>query len=125
LPWINLAHYGQVTGEDEDDYQPDANMILYGLETWGELESMKASWRAYFEHADTRAGYLLAEPRLSQGWNTGYNHGIYREGYRYKGRPIGHAMDGDGRMKSIGAFLVTESGSLWGGKVRGYELNRD
>lgn len=124
LPRINLAHYGQVTGEDEDDYQPDANMILYGLEIWGELESMKATWRAYYEFADTRAGYLLAEPR-DRTFNIAYNHGIYREGYRYKGQPIGHAMDGDGRMKSIGFFLVPESGNLWGAKIRSYELNRD
>ena len=124
IPGWNLAQYGQITGEDEDDYQPDANMILYGLETWGELESINATWRAYYEFSDTNAQYLLAEPRQNT-FNIAYNHGIYSSGYRDKGRVIGHAMDGDGRMKTFGGFIAQANGNLWGAKLRSYELNRD
>ncbi|MBD5781085.1 capsule assembly Wzi family protein [Pelagicoccus sp. NFK12] len=125
IPGWNLAQYAQLTGEDEETYLPDANMLLAGLETWGELESTNATWRAYFEWADTRAGYLRRDPRPDRDFNTAYNHGIYRSGYRRKGRAIGHAMDGDGVMRSIGGFIVQENGNLWGAKYRNYSLNRD
>ncbi|MDQ8186275.1 capsule assembly Wzi family protein [Pelagicoccus sp. SDUM812002] len=125
IPGWNVAQYAQLTGEDEETYLPDANMILAGVETWGELDAQKATWRAYFEWADTRAGYIRRDPRPDRDFNTAYNHGIYRSGYRRKGRAIGHAMDGDGVMRSIGVFIVQENGNLWGAKYRNYSLNRD
>lgn len=128
-PHVKIAHYAQLTGEDESHFLPDANMILLGVEAWGELPAFNATWRAYFEFADTRAGYLLADPdsgqRANRVFNTAYNHGIYREGYRYKGRSIGHAMDGDGQMRSIGFFATQENGNIWGSKIRNYDINRD
>lgn len=125
----NLAQYGQVVGEDEETFLPDANMLLFGVEHWGELQSLNASWPIYYEWADTRAGYLLADPdsnlRRNRAFNIAYNHSIYRSGYRDKGRSIGHAMDGDGLMRSIGAFIVKDNGDLYGLKLRDYAINRD
>ncbi len=123
-----IAQYGQVVGEDEETYLPDANMLLFGIERWGELRDLNATWRIYYEWADTRAGHLLAEPDspLRQNtFNIAYNHGIYREGYRYKSRSIGHAMDGDGLMRSLGGFIARDNGDLWGMKLRDYAINRD
>jgi len=124
-----IAQYGQVVGEDEETYLPDANMILFGIEHWGELRDWNASWRIYYEWADTRAGHLLADPdsghRRNRAYNIAYNHSIYREGYRYKGRSIGHAIDGDGLMRSLGAFIVKDNGDLYGLKFRSYAINRD
>ncbi len=125
IPGWNVAHYFQVIGEDEETFLPDACMIMGGLETWGELSGSGATWRSYFEWADTRAGHLRRDPRADRDFNTAYNHGIYQEGYRTKGQAIGHAMDGDGVMRSIGAFIVLENGNLWGAKYRNYSLNRD
>ncbi len=125
IPGWNVAHYFQIIGEDEETFLPDANMIMGGIETWGELSGSGATWRAYFEWADTRAGYLRRDPTPSRDFNTAYNHGIYRTGYRRKGRAIGHAMDGDGVMRSIGGFIVQENGNLWGAKLLNYSLNRD
>lgn len=126
IPGYNIAHYFQIIGEDEETFLPDANMIMGGFETWGESEKLNATWRAYFEWADTRAGYLRRDPRVDRDFNTAYNHGIYRsDGYRRKGQAIGHAMDGDGVMRSIGGFVVQENGNLWGAKYRNYSLNRD
>lgn len=125
IPGYNIAHYFQIIGEDEETFLPDANMIMGGLETWGELARSGATWRSYFEWADTRAGYIRRDPRPDRDFNTAYNHGIYRSGYRRKGQAIGHAMDGDGVMRSIGGFIVHENGNLWGAKYRNYSLNRD
>jgi len=125
IPNLNIAQYAQLIGEDEETYLPDANMLLAGIETWGEPDSKNATWRAYFEWADTRAGYLRRDPTPWRDFNTAYNHGIYRTGYRRKARAIGHAIDGDGVMRSIGGFIVQENGNLWGAKYRNYSLNRD
>jgi len=120
-----IAQYGQAVGEDEETFLPDAIMLLFGLEHWGELRDWNASWRIYYEWADTRAGHLRRDPQINRDFNTAYNHSIYREGYRYKGRSIGHAMDGDGLMRSLGAILVKDNGDLFGFKIRDYALNRD
>lgn len=125
IPKRKIAYYAQITGEDEETYLPDANMLLAGIETWGELSNSGITWRTYFEWADTRAGYLRREPKPNRDFNTAYNHFIYRTGYRSKGQSIGHAMDGDGIMRSAGGFLVQENGNLWGAKYRNYSLNRD
>ncbi len=125
IPGWNVAHYFQIIGEDEETFLPDANMIMGGLETWGELSGSGATWRSYFEWADTRAGHLRRDPRADRDFNTAYNHGIYQEGYRRHDQAIGHAMDGDGVMRSIGGFIVQENGNLWGAKYRNYSLNRD
>ncbi len=125
IPGYNIAHYFQIIGEDEETFLPDANMIMGGIETWGEIAKSGATWRTYFEWADTRAGYVRRDPRPNRDFNTAYNHGIYRSGYRRKGQAIGHTMDGDGVMRSIGGFVVQENGNLWGAKYRNYSLNRD
>ena len=128
VPGIDFAYYGQIVGEDEETYLPDANMLLFGAETWGALESIDATWRVYYEWADTRAGHLLADPdsdqRQNRVYNVAYNHGIYSEGYRYRGRAIGHAMDGDGLMRSLGVFVVRDNGDLFVLKFRSYDINR-
>ena len=53
-----------------------------------------------------------------------YNHGIFKTGYRYKGRAIGHAMDGDGLSFSIGSTLVQSAGHTWNLSLRFIEINR-
>ncbi len=120
-----FSHYGQLAGEDEETFLPDANMLLFGIEKWGDLKNLNSTYRIYYEWADTRAGHLVADPRRNRAFNVAYNHGIYHSGYRSKGKAIGHAMDGDSLMRSIGAFVVNENGNLLGAKTRNYSINRD
>ncbi|MCH6257892.1 capsule assembly Wzi family protein [Puniceicoccaceae bacterium K14] len=121
----NIAQYAQLIGEDEEGFLPDANMLMGGIETWGTIESLNSTWRAYFEWADTRAGYLNAEKRPNNAYNIAYQHSIYREGYRRYDQSIGHSIDGDSIMRSIGYFLTTANGNLFGIKYRNYSINRD
>ncbi len=120
-----FGYYGQLAGEDEETFLPDANMLLFGVEKWGELRNLNATYRVYWEWADTRAGHLVADPRANRAFNVAYNHGIYRTGYRSKGNPIGHAADGDSIMRSLGAFIMNDKGNLIGVKTRNYVINRD
>ena len=75
------------------------------------------------ESSDTLArqgGFGFSDPRV----NYAYNHYIYRTGYRYKGRVLGHGMDNDGRMISLGTTLVDERGHSWNISLRSAEINR-
>ena len=57
-----------------------------------------SSWRAGLEWAHTRCGGTENGQKL---WDCAYNNAIFNpDGYRYYGRPMGHAMDGDGQMYS-------------------------
>ena len=92
-----------------------------GVETWGSIAGL--SHRTHFEIADTTCrqggfGFSGAVP------NCGYEHSIYRTGYRYDGRSIGHPIDGDGLSYSFGSTLVQSAGHSWNISLRYMEINR-
>lgn len=113
------ALYTQVIGEDERNYMPIKHFAQAGVELWG--ESAGGSYRLHLEFADTTLQFWKdnASP------NVVYEHGLYRSGYRYQGRSLGHAMDNDGRSLSLGLLLARHSGSTWSLLIRRAELNRD
>ncbi len=108
----NYAIYNQHTGETIDNKlpRPYRSMDLAGLETWGGSGSDGTSWRAVLEWAKTRCGGTENGQIL---YDCAYNNGIFNvEGYRSRGRPLGHSMDGDGQMYSarfvrVGASAAT------------------
>jgi hypothetical protein len=112
-PW---AIYGQRIGEDERSGRPSAWLSLFGLETWSRLATAGASYRWHAEYSDTACG--------QHNFGCAYNHGIYTDGYRYHDRAIGHSLDGDGRMASIGGLLITSRGHSWHVTLRDAEINR-
>ena len=50
---------------------------------------------------------------------------IYKDGYRYRGRPIGHWADQDSQILSLGGILLSDDGIGWGGTLRTGKLNED
>jgi hypothetical protein len=117
------AIYWQHTGESIDNKipRPYRSMELAGLEVWNELET-GGSWRARFEWANTRCGGTEDERKL---WDCAYNSNIFDvEGYRSKDRALGHAMDGDGDMYSLGLVYVPQDGSTWSVLARHSRLNQ-
>lgn len=113
-----LALYGQFIGEDEAGGLPSKFMGLMGAESWG--DSRWGQWRAHAEYADTVCTF-----NRTPEFDCAYEHSLYTQGYRYRGRGIGHAMDGDGRMSSAGVLLVDRAGDRWELLVRRVDLNRD
>ena len=88
------SFYGQYIGEDGSDYWPWRTFYLAGSEFLflkdGKLISI------YFEYIDTYydgkgKGHKEYEVRT----NVIYEHGSYKNGYRYKGSPLGAFIDGD------------------------------
>ena len=97
--WLpGIALYGQMIGEDEAADLPSKYMYQLG-----------ASWHlgltmAFVEWTDSTAGI----PGVA------YNHHIYTDGYRYRGRPLGHWADGDANVWTLGG--------LWDGAALGQAL---
>ena len=91
--WLpGVALYGQLIGEDsrpDDVPVPAKNMYQAGAEWRG------AGALAFVEWTDSKAKVD----------GIAYNHFIYTDGYRYKGRPLGYWADGDSNLWTAGGLL--------------------
>ncbi len=115
-----FALYGQVVGEDEDKFLPNCLMFQYGIEAWKSLKN--STLRVFAEYADLTSYWWTNDPRTR---NLSYGHHIYNDGYRYRGRPIGHWSDTDSQILSIGGLLQRKDGIGWGATLRTGDLNVD
>jgi hypothetical protein len=115
-----VALYGQMIGEDEANGLPSRYIGQAGVETWGRLVALRGNFRVHVEYADTAAAFYESPPRFDYA----YEHYIYQEGYRYKGRPIGHSLDNDGRLLSVGGLLTQDNGHGWNVLLQVADLNR-
>jgi hypothetical protein len=116
---LPLAFYSQWIGEDEAGGLPSKFLGLLGLETW--MSTGLGGLRVHGEFADTACTFTREEP----DFNCGYRNALYPQGYTYRGRVIGHSMDNDSRMYSLGAVLVRNSGDTLSVTLRHVEFNRD
>jgi len=96
-------------GEDEAASVPSKYMFLAGLD-WRQRRGM------------VFAGWTDSAAKLA---GEAYNHHIYTNCYRYKGRPLGHWGDGDSNLWNAGGVLH----DLFGGQalavLRCGSLNED
>ena len=115
---VPLALYAQGIGEDEAGFLPSKYLGLVGLETWGVWG--EHSWRGTVEYADTACDFINSQP----DFGCAYENSIYTTGYRFRGRAIGHSMDGDGEMISSSLMLLGSSGHRWQLTAREVKLNR-
>jgi hypothetical protein len=121
---IPAALYMQWIGEDG---RPSGGVVgnwsrQLGVEAWGSFGDL--SHRTHIEVSDTTArqgGFGFSDKFP----NVNYEHGIYRSGYRYEGRSIGHGTDGDSLSYSLGSTLVQSSGHSWNILLRHMKINRD
>jgi hypothetical protein len=115
---VPLALYAQAIGEDEAGFMPSKYLGQFGAETWGDTRF--GQWRAHLEYADTTCDFLADPPEFG----CAYESGIYTDGYRYRGRAIGQAMDADGESIGFGGMLVSPEGGEWRVLARNVKLNR-
>lgn len=115
---VPLALYAQAIGEDEAGFMPSKYLGLFGAETWGEWRG--GTWRAHVEYADTACDFPSDPPQSG----CAYESSIYTDGYRYRGRVMGHSIDGDGEVIGIGGMLVDAAGREWRLLTRNVKLNR-
>ena len=116
---LPLALYGQAIGEDEAGGFPSRYLGQAGVEGAGPY-GVNGAYRWFAEVADTSCGFYQS----NRNFNCAYNHGIYRTGYRYRDRVIGHGADNDARLLSLGLVLTDDGGTRWNVLARYGELNR-
>jgi hypothetical protein len=118
LPFAPVAVYGQMIGEDEAGFLPSQYLGLFGVEVTGGFGDR--SWRAHLEYSDTACSFYDSEPNFG----CAYRNFIYFDGYQYRDRSIGHAIDGDSEQFAAGLLLVNEDGSQWELAAQTSDVNR-
>jgi len=114
--------YAEAVGEDEYKHMPEQWGRLAGLRLAGPADARGALWSLEAEWADTLAQKWFGRRGRAPG--SLYNHHIYREGYRYRGRSIGSGLDTDGRMLSVSASFTTADDRRVFAGYRSVDLNR-
>ena len=116
------AIYSQMIGEDESSYLPAKYISQFGLEGWSPRgDGGLVQWFA--EYATTTCSDTSSSGPY---YNCAYNQGRFNiEGYRYRGRVIGHTTDNDAQTYSAGATYTAPDGALWSGTARMSRLNRE
>jgi hypothetical protein len=96
--WQPVQFYAEATGEDEAGSLPSKWAYLAGVYLPGFIT---------LDRVDLRAEYATTHVSGSPGvW---YNHSVYKSGYTYKGRVIGHHMGTDSRDIFLeAAYLMPE-----------------
>jgi hypothetical protein len=119
---LPYAIYGQGIGEDESSYLPVKYLMQFGIETWKPF-SDGALLQTFLEYSNTTCSDLSSSGPY---YNCGYNQGRFNaEGYRYRGRVIGHTTDNDAEALALGGTLTTARGDVWSATARAADLNRD
>lgn len=114
-----LALYGQFIGEDEAGGLPSRYLGQLGVEGTGMWRD-RWSYRWFAEFAGTSCQFNES----SELFNCAYNNAIYQTGYRYRGRSIGHGVDNDARVISVGLVAIDAEQSEWNAVLRFGGLNR-
>jgi hypothetical protein len=117
---LPIAVYGQEIGEDNSSTGiPERYLALFGGEMWFMLATGSVL-RAHVEYANTKTKWYDSEIE----YDAAYVQGIFLEGYRYRGRNIAHATDGDSESRSFMVSLTTGEGSRWSAMYRDGHLDR-
>jgi hypothetical protein len=116
------AVYAQYIGEDESSYLPAKYLGQLGMEVW-HARADGGIFQAFAEWADTSCSATSSRgPYL----NCAYNQGRFNvEGYRYRGRVIGHTTDRDSTSYALGLSYLRPNGESWSVTARSAKLNRD
>lgn len=116
----SLGLYTEYSGEDEAGGLPSHPMGLVGVDLATAFAG--GEQRFYLEHADTTTNSLWGGDDRP---NYAYENGVYKTGYRYKGRNIASTWEGDARVSTLGAAHFFRSRRSISLSFSHAELNRD
>ncbi len=117
---LPAAIYAQLIAEDNGvGIIPNRFLGLFGGEAWAYLES-GAVLRAQLEYAGTSCKFYAASTQP----DCAYQHGIFRAGYRYRGRAIGHTTDSDSETWALRLTFTQSSGDSLALKLRHGRLDK-
>lgn len=109
-PWRGLpfAFDGQLIGEDESGYWPTKLIAQFGAETFGEVRG--APWVARVEYVNTACSWTRDTPRFGCAYRQG---SFDTEGYRYRGRVMGHGLEQDADVWSVALAAAVPGRGDW------------
>ncbi len=113
-----VSLYGQMIGEDEAGGFPSRYLGQFGIEG-SAITRGQNSYRWFAEVAGTSCDVV----KSTVLYGCAYRQRIYRS-YTYEGRIIGHGLDNDALVYSVGAVVVSEAGNSWQVLGRFGDLNR-
>lgn len=107
--------YGEIAGEDQAGFFPSKNAYLLGAGVGGPIGDEGDRFHLYGEYANTAAA----------GKNIFYNSGLYPSGNTHDGEVIGHSIESDGQLYTLGGSFEDVDG--WGIRARVgiADLNQD
>lgn len=119
---LPYAVYSQYIGEDESSYLPAKYLAQLGVEAWKPVRD--GSMLQFFaEYSSTTCS---ANTNRGPYYHCAYNQGRFDvDGYRYRGRVVGHMSDSDSETYSLGALYLTNAGDVWSATARNAQFNRD
>lgn len=122
IPSLPVAVYYQQNGEsiDNNNWRPRILTQLAGAEIWGGTRG-SASWRAFLEYAGTTCGEWGGD---ALRFGCAYENNLFTDGYRDRGRVLGHPADRDARLYTLGGTYAEAGGRSWELRIRRGELNR-
>ena len=119
---LPYALYAQLIGEDESSYLPAKYLNQYGIEVWKPFAS-SGVLQAFAEYSSTTCS---ANSSSGPYYDCAYNQGRFSfDGYRYRGRVMGHTTDSDAETYSLGATYTSPDGGVWSLTARTSQLNHD
>lgn len=119
---LPYAIYAQAIGEDESSYVPAKYLFQYGLEIWKPFAS-GGIVQGFAEYSTTTCS---ANTARGPYYDCAYNQGRFSfDGYRYRGRVIGHTTDSDAETYVVGGTYVAPDGVAWSMTARTSQLNHD
>jgi Capsule assembly protein Wzi len=118
---FGLKIYAEAEAEDEDNLLVDKFARLAGATLSGPVGRSGASWRVGGEWADTLAIKAFGSTRYP---TVVYRNFIYTEGFTNRRQPIGHGIDGDGRLLSLFGSVTDSRDRIFSASLRRAEINR-
>lgn len=117
MSWGSAALYGQAIGEDAAGVTPSRLIYLGGLETAVVSASMHSRYSIEGSYTEASNGDFP---------NFAYEHNsIYLNGYRYRSRAIGAALDNDTLALTLAGEHFFGEGNQISWRISQVELNRD
>lgn len=108
----NVKIYAEGTAEDEHIVVPFQYSRLLGSSITMPIGKQGDNLKFNIELSDTSANQAWFFGRRYAG--SMYNHGLYRSGYRFDARTLGHSLDSGSRQASFKAEYVNSSGDTIG-----------
>jgi Capsule assembly protein Wzi len=86
--------------------------------------SRLGTWRASVDAVDTYARIFSKAGRGNRQSRATYLHFIYRDGFGYRGKPLGHSFDGDAQAVTGALSLTDLQNRRWSVSLTRADLNR-